>query len=460
MQQASEYNDFGIPEFNSKNYLQIDDESESVSKTLEYAYNNWCIAQVAEKLNKTLDYKKHMKRSMAFVNLYDSNTGFMRPRKNGNWYSPFEPREVNNHYTEANSWQYSFFVPQHISKLISLHGGNKKFEQKLDELFSSSSKTLGREQADITGLIGQYAHGNEPSHHMAYLYNYVNAPLKAQEKVNYILTNFYQNNPDGLIGNEDCGQMSAWYVLSSLGFYPVIPGIPEYALGITKFDEIKLNLESGKQFTISKSKANSIDAIYSVTHQLNGKPKNCSFILHESIMNGGNLVFDMQNKSQAEGFISKRKVSTTKTELDYIAAPIINAHETVFDKSTKISIENISPGDKAYYTLNGKRPNYTSTPYSKAFQIDSTVTVQAIIYSKKDSSSIATAQLYKRPNDWTIHISSIYNKQYTAGGDRGLIDGLKGSKNWRSGGWQGYQGQDFECIFARYSGLDTIPENC
>lgn len=147
----------------------------------------------------------------------------MRPRKNGNWLSPFEPREVNNHYTEGNSWQYSFFVPQDVSGLIKLMVA-KRIEQKLDDLFSAKSETEGRVQVDITGLIGQYAHGNEPSHHMAYLYNYVAKPQKTQEKIHQILTEFYKNNPDGLIGNEDCGQMGAWYVLSSMGFYQVCPG--------------------------------------------------------------------------------------------------------------------------------------------------------------------------------------------------------------------------------------------
>lgn len=446
MKQVAEYNDFGIQEFNAKNYLQIDDESESVSKTLEYAYDNWCIARVAKQLNKTLDYKKYMKRSMAFVNLFDSETGFMRPRRNGNWHSPFEPREVNNHYTEANSWQYSFSVPQHIDKLISLYGGQKKFEQKLDELFSASDKTLGREQVDITGLIGQYAHGNEPSHHIAYLYNYVNAPLKSQEKINYILSHFYQNEPDGLIGNDDCGQMSAWYVLSSIGIYPVLPGLPEYTLGVPLFDTIKINLESGKKFLILKDKGNTSEANYSVTHYLNGKKRESSVISHESIINNGKLTFNMQTKHQAESILAKRKIEKTKNYINYTAAPIINASETIFDKKTRVSIENVSSSNKIFYTLDGTDPNYKSIPYTKKIDIDSSVTIKAIVYNKNEISSIGTAKLYKRPNNWTIKIFGNYNKQYTAGGDRGLIDGLKGSKNWRSGGWQGYQGQDFECI--------------
>jgi predicted alpha-1,2-mannosidase len=179
---ASNYTSWSIPTFNKNNFVQIDDESESVSKTLEYAYDNWCIAQVAKKLNKKTDYDLYMKRAQAYKNVYDKKTGFMRPRKNGNWLSPFEPREVNNHFTEANSWQYSFFVPQDVSGLVKLMGGEKQFEQKLDDLFSAKSETEGRTQADITGLIGQYAHGNEPSHHMAYLYNYVSKPKKHKKK--------------------------------------------------------------------------------------------------------------------------------------------------------------------------------------------------------------------------------------------------------------------------------------
>jgi len=446
MQQAAEYPDFGIPEFNAKNYLQIDDESESVSKTLEYAYNNWCIAQVAKQLNKSQDYDKYMKRSLAFVNVFDEKTGFMRPRKNGNWYSPFDAKEVNNHYTEANSWQYSFFVPHNIPKLISLHGGQKNFEAKLDELFNSTTKTTGREQADITGLIGQYAHGNEPSHHMAYLYNYINAPIKAQEKIKYILENFYTNNPNGLIGNEDCGQMSAWYVLSAMGFYQVTPGTDEYALGYPLFDEVTINLESGKKFTINKNLSKSSEPQFAVSYQYNKLSAERPFIYHESIMKGGTLTHVMQPKTEALITLAKRKHKPETNKEVYLPAPIINSTETVFEKSTQVTIENTLEKTKVYFTLNGTTPTKKSIQYTKPFSVDTSVTITAIAISKKNTSSLTQSKLYKRPNNWSIHLNSTYNKQYSAGGDRGLIDGLKGTRNWRSGAWQGYQAQDFECI--------------
>jgi predicted alpha-1,2-mannosidase len=171
------------------------------------------------------------------------------------------PREVNNHYTEANSWQYSFFVPQDIPGLVKLMGGDQQAEAKLDGLFSAPTNTTGRTQADITGLIGQYAHGNEPSHHMAYLYDYIGKPWKTQKLVRQIMDSLYHKGPEGLPGNEDCGQMSAWFVWSALGFYPVTPGSPYYALGSSLFDSALVHLENGKSVRLI-AKNNSLTAVY------------------------------------------------------------------------------------------------------------------------------------------------------------------------------------------------------
>ena len=239
----------GLDAYKKNGFISMDDEHESVSKTLEYAYDDWCIAQMAMILNKKEEYDYFMKRSQSWKNVFDWNTGFMRPKKNGGWDKPFDPKEINNNFTEGNSWHYSFFVPQDIFGMIEAYGGNEKFEAKLDEMFNSESKTTGREQVDVTGLIGQYAHGNEPSHHMAYLYNYVGKPEKTSEKVHYILDNFYKNSPDGLIGNEDCGQMSAWYVLSSMGIYDVTPGSGEWAGVKPYFDAVMIDLKDGKPKT-------------------------------------------------------------------------------------------------------------------------------------------------------------------------------------------------------------------
>lgn len=445
---ASNYTNFGIPLFNKNNYLQVEDESESVSKTLEYAYDNWCIAQVSKKLNKKTDYDIFIKRAQAYKNNYDKKTGFMRPRKNGNWLSPFEPREVNNHFTEANSWQYTFFVPQDISGLLSLMGGEKKTEQKLDELFKASTETVGRTQADITGLIGQYAHGNEPSHHMAYLYNYIGKPYKTQEKIYQILTEFYKNTPDGLIGNEDCGQMSAWYVLSSMGFYQVCPGKPEYTIGSPLFDNVRIHLENGKTFEINKQKSASYFQ-YIQSSSINGLQLNSSAISHSTIINGGKLEFVMQEKQDEKsdfGISIQQRPLTEILFKQIIQIPIINAPDRLTNTSKTITIEHPDSKVNLFYTLDGTEPTQKSFLYTNSFTCDSSLTIKAKAYLKNESSSTASAHIYKKPNNWTIQILSEYNKQYDAGGDEGIIDGQHGTRNWKSGGWQGYQGQDFNCI--------------
>ena len=214
---------FGMDSFRRSGLVLADDEHESVSKTLEYAFDDWCVAQVALKLGHMKEYEEFMTSSQYWKNVLDPETKFMRARLNGRWFSPFDPREVNNNYTEANSWQYSFFVPQDIPGLIEALGGKEAFEARLDALFTAPQATTGRNQADITGQIGQYAHGNEPSHHIAYLYDAIGRPDKRQARVDEILETLYTSAPDGLCGNEDCGQMSAWYVLSSIGKYPVCP---------------------------------------------------------------------------------------------------------------------------------------------------------------------------------------------------------------------------------------------
>ena len=243
-------NKLGLESYKRQGYIPVEEESESVSKTLEYAYDDWTIAQMAKALGKMEDYKTYIKRAQSYKNVFDPESKFMRGRLRNTWFQPFDPYEVNFNYTEANSWQYSFYVPQDINGFINLLGGKSGLETQLDALFSAKNELHGGNQVDITGLIGQYAHGNEPSHHMAYLYNYINKPHKTQEKVYQILTELYANAPDGISGNEDCGQMSAWYVLSSMGFYSVTPGSNQYVIGTPLFDKVSIHLENDNTFTI------------------------------------------------------------------------------------------------------------------------------------------------------------------------------------------------------------------
>lgn len=420
-------------------YLSAEVESESVSKTLEYAYDDWCISAFSASIGNQMVSDQYLKRSRNWYNLFDPETGFMRPRSNGNWLSNFDPKEVNNHFTEANSWQYSFYVPQDIVGLLKAHGGTESFANKLDLLFSENSKTTGREQADISGLIGQYAHGNEPSHHMAYLYNYVFLPGKTQQLVHQICTQFYKNAPDGLIGNEDCGQMSAWYVLSSLGLYQVTPGSPSYAIGSTLFESAEIALENGNKFHITTSNFNKNN--YFSSPEIEGIYGH--FISYNQIMNGTELHFKMQNHAEEDALYSLPEINTPKT--DYPAPPLIVANR-IFKKSTQVSLKAIGEKQRLYYYLNDDtfNPKY----YTRPFTIEESQRVTA--FSVKEDgvetlrSSPSEAQLYQMPNDWEITLQSKYDNQYHAGGPEGLIDGIRGGTSWRAGDWQGYQGQDFE----------------
>ena len=408
--------ELGLKAYKQNGFISIDDDHESVSKTLEYAYDDWCIAQMAQILNKKEDYEYFMKRSQSWKNLFDWKTGFIRPKKNGGWESPFDPREVNNNFTEGNAWQYTFFVPQDIPGMIEAYGGNQKFEAKLDQMFNSESKTTGREQVDVTGLIGQYAHGNEPSHHMAYFYNYVDKPEKTADKVHYILDNFYKNAPDGLIGNEDCGQMSAWYVLSSMGIYPVTPGTAVWETTVPAFNKVKVNFENKTSKTISKS-SQAIDLVY----------------------------FDAD--SDEEGLATVGMLESDVEKI--IPVPVISGKSKSFQDKLAVEILAKNPTDKIYYAINeNTNPiKYISwKSYTGPLLINETTEIKAKIDNNGNQSNIVSANFFKKPNNYSVAIKSKYNSQYTAGGIEGLIDGIHGDENWRKGEWQGYQDQDFEAV--------------
>ena len=295
---ASATGDFepGVKKLMEKGYIPGDYMVESVASSMEYAIADWAIAQLAKKLNKQEDYEYFLNRSKAYKEYFDPETRFMRGKlSDGSWRTPFNPISAQhrvNDYCEGNAWQYLWLVPQDPEGLIELLGGDKKYTEKLDELFSMSSE-LGEEASmDITGLIGQYAHGNEPSHHTTYMYAYSGEPYKIADKVRYINNELYTDKPDGLSGNEDCGQMSAWHIFSSLGFYPVNPSNGAYVFGSPLFDEATIGLPENKKFTIIANE-NSDDNIYIQSVELNGKEYKYSYITHKDIMQGGELVFNM-----------------------------------------------------------------------------------------------------------------------------------------------------------------------
>ncbi len=438
---SAELDHFGLEGYKKRGYISMEDENESVSKTLEYAYNDWCIAQMARLLGKRADAEAYSKRARYFENLFDTKTGFLRAKKNGGFVEPFSPTEVNFGFTEGNSWQYSFFVPHDVTKLEELMGGREKFIAKLDELFTTDAKLSGREQADLTGLIGQYAHGNEPSHHIAYLYNYAHKPWKTQKYVRLIMDDFYKNAPDGLIGNEDCGQMSAWYIMSAGGFYPVAPGDGIYAFGTPLFPEMTYRLENGKRFTIKAKNVSSANR-YILNAYLNGAPYKKAFITHGDVMRGGVLEFAMTDKP-VETTFNEFPASSIKS--DTVAVPVITGDRT-FGNSTTVTLSGLTRNATIFYTTDGSVPTKDSRVYSVPFTIDRTTTVKAVAIRGGTTSFRVESVLTKRPHDWTVKVLSGYSTQYTGGGENAIIDGIRGTTNFASGEWQGVQGKPYEAV--------------
>lgn len=292
---------------NTLGYIPCDRENESVAKALEYAYDDYCISILAEAVGDYKNQEKYAKFAKAYELYFDPSTRFMRGLDSkGKWRTPFNPRASNHRnddYCEGTAWQWTWFVPHDVEGLVGLMGGEDAFVGKLDSLFTASSQMEGEVvSADITGLIGQYAQGNEPSHHVIHMYNYVNRPWQTQELLDRVFKEQYRNDPDGLSGNEDCGQMSAWYILNSMGFYQVCPGKPVYSIGRPIFDKVVINLPENKTFTITALN-NSKENKYIQAVKLNGKDLVTPFFEHKDMINGGTLEFVMTNQPTQWGIM-------------------------------------------------------------------------------------------------------------------------------------------------------------
>jgi predicted alpha-1,2-mannosidase len=451
-------------------YIDVKSESESVSKSLEYAYNDWCIAKVIEKykLEQKIDlakwndvYNEMMRRSNRWQHYLDPKTKYMRPKVNGEWISPFEPREVNNHFTEANSFQYSFYVPHQIDLWKRYLGGDQGLERQLDTLFGTTSKTTGREQSDISGLIGQYAHGNEPSHHMVYLYNYCNQPLKTQRLVRKIWREFYKDSPDGLIGNEDCGQMSAWAVMSALGFYPVTPGNNEYAVGMPFFDNIQMDVrtENGmsKKLTINTKPGLYATNLYGLKNENDTSKHSYSLFFNHEKLFKGDLSFNIIQDPTVAKFAQPSKSSNAQFS---IPVPTIVGDRIFTSATHKITVVpsdlSFYPGSKKplKFSVDIKYSNIEGVVHSERMmhqgevwnlEISGNCEVKASVIGAVEYSSVAI--FTKKENQYkVVSIKGAYNKQYSGGGDDALVNGILGSEEWRSGDWQGYQNQDFDAV--------------
>jgi predicted alpha-1,2-mannosidase len=298
----------GLKYVREQGYIPADAETETVAKGMEYSIDDWCAAQLAQALGNQEEYIYFSKRAQNYKYYFDSTTHFVRGRiSDTKWRTPFSPfaaRHMKDDFSEGNSWQYTWLVPHDVEGLIKLMGGEQAFLKKLDSLFVVKGDMGEEASNDITGLIGQYAHGNEPSHHIPYLYAYAGQPWKTAEKVRYILDSLYTVKPDGLCGNEDVGQMSAWYVLSSMGFYPVNPANGRYIFGSPLMDEAVINLPGAKKFTITV-KNNSDQNIYIQKITFNGKPYTKTYLQYSDIMNGGDMLIEMGSKPGSQWGIDK-----------------------------------------------------------------------------------------------------------------------------------------------------------
>ncbi len=489
-------------------YVRAEDDHESVSKTLEYAYDDWCIAQMAKALGKEKDYQYFEKRSHNWINVYDPTTGFMRARKNSTLIEPFSPYLVDNNYTEANSWQYSFYVPHEFQEYLALTGKNIDFHR---ELLKANNKTEGRSQSDITGLIGQYAHGNEPSHHILNSMN-INHPYLAHndKRINLVLDSFYTNLPNGLIGNEDCGQMSAWYVMNSLGFYQICPGKESFLYHKPLFD-FKIKAGNGKLISCDypmidtntyldwgtnvKSNIDSFSYLdssinYSITYEKIEKDMTCfvgtniGFSAPPTIANPYlcNVKRSFNDKEfvtiqTLDQFFFRRTFERMFSNVYYLDTNVLNnmpldddweeSGDTTFLLNGALNFEGLEHDydttevRKYFNYFNDQRMIFYSINngdfirYIDPFLIKDNAKLNFFVTNGRDSTPIQTATFTKLPDDKEVFLKSKYGKTYHAGGPMGLVDGINGKTNWRAGDWQGYQGQDFEAVI-KYTGEDEV----
>ena len=458
----------GLAEYRRFGYIPGDRESESVSKTLEYAYDDWCIAEMATALGRADVADEFYRRARNWQNILDPETGFMRPKSDSRWKTPFLPTDVDFHFTEANSWQYSFFVPQDVNSLIDAQGGNDAFVAKLDALFTAPTETTGRDQADITGLIGQYAHGNEPSHHMAYLYAYAGAPWKTQSRVREILDTLYAAAPDGLAGNEDCGQMSAWYVLSALGFYAVTPGQDQYVIGTPLFDRATIHLENGNTFVVSRSGGANAPYVQSATlaasisgsgspqashaaTRVTPTPLTRCFLSHDEITRGGELHFEM-GASPNHGWgvgpgnapVSRIEVTNPALPIPYVASGGIS-----FRGSTEVTlaVPSLAMGSmepQIRYTLDGTDPSASSPVYSTPLHITETTHLR---FATFPDGLVQEATFRRITGNRQVVETTEPSPTYPGGSPEALIDGIRGGPDFRLGAWQGFEGKDLVATF-------------
>jgi len=469
MVQAADSAHLGLPSYAALGYIPLDAEHESVSKTLEYAFDDACIARFAGQIDQeseishsadgTLDYstvsRRFGLRALNYRNLFNKTSGFFQPKRSAAWLENFEPREVNFNYTEANGWQYNFFVPHDIQGHIQLMGGADAYRSKLMEMFTTTSETTGRNQADITGLIGQYAHGNEPSHHMAYLFPFVGRHNTTSELVSQIRAELYSTQPDGLSGNEDCGQMSAWYVWSALGMYPVCPGEDNLVIGTPLFEEVIVRPNTARS---SHPKLNAVkllrkgDGKYVKDVQFSKVDSSVTAlqtpVLYKSdLLNGGVIEFQCQQEPTEFGMNNSDWPNYEWNDEDFVPVPVIEAPRTFVDScEVRLTLPMASRALQVQYQLTPCDQSWSENDwvrYESPFQIDHEAMIHARTLREDGSTSSTVQHRWTQVNHgYVVQSITPFDAQYAAGGDQALLDGITGGHQFQTGDWQGYWGTD------------------
>ena len=446
--------DLAKPIWDSLGYLPLEKESESVSKTLEYAFDDACIARMALDMGRTDVAERFGRRAQGWQNLYQPLSRFIQPRYGAAWREAYDPTEVTFEYTEANGWQYNFFVPHDVKGHMDLMGGAGAYAAMLDSMFNGSSRLSGRHQSDITGLIGQYAHGNEPSHHMAYLPSFAGHPERTQLLVDSICDALYTAAPDGLSGNEDCGQMSSWYIWSALGLYPVTPGSDRYVLGTPRFDRVHWGLPGDRTLEIKVLRESS-RSVYIHGFKMNGRPISRSWISHAELMEGGEWVFDLRDEpAPPEGFGMEPEnwpvEDWTLGDGVFVPAPFVDAPRSYSGDSLVVALGCIDPEAVIMVrVLDADHPTAASPdeggrfkPASGPVVVRGTQVVQLYAERGGHRSAVVSARIARVNPEYRVGIKFPYANQYAAGGDRALIDGIRGEgDDFRTGDWQGYHGK-------------------
>lgn len=479
MDASANFGGEGIPAYQKYQFIPRGATSNSVSKTLEYAYDDWCIAQFAKAIGKKDKYKEYILRSQFYKNHFDPETGLMRARySDGTWLDPFDPLHITmldaGDYTEANAWHYSFYVPHNIPDHIQLMGGDEAYNKMLDTFFTLETDAQ-HTHSDFVGKFGQYAHGNEPSHHMPYLYNYTGSPWKTQELIRKTMHELYTTAPDGLCGNDDCGQLSCWYMFSAMGFYPVCPGQDMYVIGSPVFDKVTIDLPNGKTFIIeTRNNAPENGYIQSVT--LNGKDYPYSYLKHSDMMKGGSTVFEMSNKPNKDWAADKEhrpfampiEEENLLPELgsEKVFNPFTKAEGILFTKDLEVELGCLTDGAIIHYTLDGSQPDQKSKRYKNPLKLTTTTEVKAVAYKDGLANSDVVSKYFyksgiagnykKMKVDYLPPVSGVdcsdmavdgmYAPQYKGTGAHGLIDGVLGTPHFTDGIWQGFNGKDVSIV--------------